>query len=832
MAESEQRRGLSDDEARVRRQRFGPNSLTRPSPPAIWTAIRELAREPMLLLLMATLAVYVLLGEPNEAIALGISVAVVLCITLYQSVRSERALQALQALNAPTARVLRNDRWLVLAATEVVPGDVVEVGEGERVPADGDLVEAQDVEVDEAILTGESIAAAKDAAGEGDASRLFAGTFVVRGRARVVVSGTGPLTRVGGIGRSLSGQRRPMSPLQWQMRRLILLFAVLGVTLSIAVVVAQVSQGTPVLRAVLSGLTVSIAMIPEEFPVVISVFLALGAWRLAREKALVRRPDAIETLGAITVLCTDKTGTLTRNEMTVVDVATPAQVLRFETPAALPADARRVLATAAEACARPTHEPMELALQRAACNESTAAPLRHYPFSKHVPIVANVYADGAALRVACKGAPERVLQQCVDGSDARASVQRDLDLLSAGGLRVLGVAAATLPPGARLPESAAGFELRWLGLVALQDPLRPEVPGAIAEARAAGVRVVMITGDYPTTAGAIAAASGIEFPDHIISGAELATLGDDQLKARAQSAGVFARVLPEQKLRIVHALSNAGHVVGMTGDGVNDAPALAAAHVGIAMGVRGTDVAKEAASIVLADDNFATIVRAIRMGRRIRDNLRGATAYIFAVHIPMAGAAILPLLFGAPMLLVPIHILLLQLIIDPASSLVFERLPAARYVMLRPPQPRDVRLMPIGVAVHAAALGSASLLAVAIVYVASRYAQADPAISTTLAFVAITAGNLALLGSIGRFGSTDSARRTMVVIAALVAATFGLLMSVPALSDAIGLTRPPVLQLAASVGAAVGVVLLAHVALRSIAARHQNLMQVKNAASG
>lgn len=814
--------GLSDVEAGLRLIQNGPNALDTRGPGALETAIREVIREPMLVLLLATVGVYMALGERSEAMALAVSVVAVVGLTLFQSVRAERALRALQGLNAPVARVRRGNRWLTVPAAQVVVGDLVEVAEGERVPADGALVDAQDLEVDEAILTGESAPVSKSHTAGGDAQQLFAATFAVRGKGLLSVTATGTGSRVGRIGRLLGEQEREQGPLQQQVRRLVLTFAALGGALSILLVGLQIAQDVPFLHALLGGLTLAIATIPEEFAVVLSVFLALGAWRMARQRALVRRPGAIETLGAVTVLCTDKTGTLTRNSMEVRAVYCCGVETRVASEAAMLPDVSGILRVAAAACAQPTHEPMEQALLRAAAAEAGGGLVRHYPFSKALPVVANVYAR-EGLYVACKGAPEQVLALC----HATAAVVQDttaaLNRLSGAGLRVLGVAEARLPADTALPGTPGGLGLTWLGLVALEDPLRTEVPRAIAEAQAAGIRVLLITGDYPNTARAIAQAAAIRNAQSVLTGDEIRALAsDDELIDRLASAGVLARVLPEDKLRIVRALTSRGEVAAMTGDGVNDAPALAAAHVGIAMGVRGTEVAKAAASVVLADDNFATIVTAIASGRQIHDNLRQAVQYIVAVHIPITGAALLPVLMGAPMLLLPVHVLLLELLIDPASSLAFERLPPAPDVMQRPPRRRAEPLMPIGAIGLAGVQGLASLFAVVLVYVGSTALGYNRAETSTLAFVSIVVGNLGILAVTGAFHRGAEMRRTLAHLVLVVITVLLAVVMIDPIAAALRFAVPPAAAVASAVLSTAMILLVCGIAIRRLQRRHKN----------
>jgi Ca2+-transporting ATPase len=709
----------------------------RRSPLAI---VGRILREPMLLLLLAASGVYVSLGDAGEASLLAASVLLVIGLTVFQERKAERALQALRAMGSPRARVLRDGEATVVDARDVVVGDLLLVEEGDRLAADGRVVEAFDLHMDASLLTGESVPV-QCAPG----STVHAGTMAVRGHARVEVVATGARTEMGRIGSALRDIRTEPTPMQLQMRRVVLLFACLALLSCIAMVLLYGSTRGNWLQALLAGLTLAIANIPEEFPVVVTVFLALGGWRMARHAALVRRASAIEAMGAITVLCTDKTGTLTENQMEVAQLVVPGE----EACAAPLTQAHRVLLRiAASACPPLSHDPMDRALHDAMAAAGLAGDgtirEREYPFSPAFPLVAVAWrnADGTRM-IACKGAPEAVATLCRLPSSEREAHLGSVDGLAARGLRVLAVAEASIPGPSR--DSLAEHAFTWRGLVAFADPLRAGVADAVAEARAAGIRVVMMTGDHAATALTIGREAGIARNGDVLPGATLETLDERALSRTAAEVDVFARVKPQHKLRLIEALKARGEIVAMTGDGVNDAPALAASHVGIAMGGRGTDVAREAAAIVLTDDNFVTIVRAIRIGRTIYDNLLRAMRYILAVHVPITGLALLPLLTGGPLVLFPLHVVFLELIIDPACSIVLEREPPAADLMRRPPRPPAQPLLTVSMLLLSLAQGAVVLSVVVLVYLAATQAGWTTAESGGLAFTALVAGNLGLL---------------------------------------------------------------------------------------
>lgn len=658
--------------------------------------ILDVLREPMLSLLLAGGVVYLLLGSREEALILLAFACLSVGITVVQEVRTERVLEALRDLTSPRALVIRDGQRQRIAGRDVVRGDVIVLAEGDRVPADADLLTADDLAADESLLTGEAVPVRKLAGpatesrpGGEDQQRVYSGSLIVRGTGLARATATGLASEIGRIGASL-GQLETETPhLQRQMRRLVIVFAAVGAVVSVAVVVLYGMLRGGWLDGVLAGISVGMSMLPEEFPMVLAVFMAMGAWRISKLRVLTRRASAIETLGAASVLCTDKTGTLTENRMTIAELRLPDGV-SADGGAPLPEAFRELAAAGVMASAPEPFDPMEKAFHALAerdlrDGETLPGAGRHlariYPLSSACLAISQAWDAGKGWHIATKGAPEAVAGLCQMDAAARARLTNEVDQMARAGLRVLGVAEAARD--GTLPEEPRDFRFRFLGLVGLADPLRASVPDAIAQCLSAGIRVIMITGDYPTTAQAIAAQAGL-LGDRVIAGPELAALSDADLATAVRDVTIFARILPEQKLRIVAALKAAGAVVAMTGDGVNDAPSLKAAHIGIAMGGRGTDVAREAASIVLLDDDFGSIVTTVRLGRRIYDNLRKAMSFILAVHVPIAGLALMPLLFGMPILFSPMHIAFLEMVIDPVCALVFEAETEEEGIMERP----------------------------------------------------------------------------------------------------------------------------------------------------
>ena len=717
--------GLTAAEAAERLQQEGFNELPSHGKRGFLRILFEVVRQPMFALLIGGGVVYLLLGDRIEALLLLLFASLSVTITIIQESRSERVLEALRNLASPRALVVRDGQRILIAGREVVRGDLVVISEGDRVAADATLIASQELLLDESLLTGESVPVRKLAAdsstpikdqptvpapGGEDLPYIFAGSLVVRGTGQALVHATGVRSEIGKIGRALETIETEQPRLQIQIRGLVRIFAIVGALAGALTVLLYGLLRGSWLEATLGGIAIGMSLLPEEFPLVLAVFMAMGAWRISRARVLTRRASAIETLGATTVLCTDKTGTLTENRMTLVSIL--SNDARWDIKAKIPiTDAlRAVLEAARLACPREPTDPMDIAVLKIAevhigTNEASFGQhtlVRAYGLRPDLFAVANVMIGSGDNKdesgtAYAKGALEAIAELCHLPADRLAAISEQVNTLAADGVRVLAVAAAKVANAAQeenLPETPRGFEFEYRGLIGFADPLNSRVPAAVAECRSAGIRVVMITGDYPATARAIAKQAGIDATD-VLSGDELEAMPDDQLALRVKSASIFARIRPEQKLRIVQSLKANGEIVAMTGDGVNDAPAIKAAHIGIAMGGRGTDVAREASAIVLLDDDFGSIVKTIRLGRRIYDNLRKAIEFIVAVHIPIAGLAILPLLLGLPLILTPIHIAFLEMVIDPACSIVFEAEEEEENVMQRPPRdPASPLLLP------------------------------------------------------------------------------------------------------------------------------------------
>jgi len=758
-------RGLSQAEADARLKQEGYNELPASRGRSILLTAWGVVREPMFLLLVACGAIYLLLGSREEALMLLGFVVVVIGITLYQERKAERALEALRDLSSPRARVIRDGAEHRIAGRDVVRDDILLVAEGDRVPADALLLSAVNLSVDESLLTGESVPVRKAATsaapgmarpGGDDSPFIYSSTLVVKGDGIARVQAIGTHTEVGKIGKALQTVETEDTLLQRQTGQLVRTLALVGLSLCAVVVVVYGMTRGNWLQGLLAGITLAMATLPEEFPVVLTIFLALGAWRISKKQVLTRRVPVVETLGSATVLCVDKTGTLTMNRMSVRGLYANGQSVDLTrlNGESLAEPFHELAEFSILASQRDPFDPMEKAIKQ--IGERHLADTEHlhadwelvheYPLSTDLLALSHVWRSpaGTDYAIAAKGAPEAIADLCHFNEDEVAELSEHIREMADDGLRVLGVARAEFQQTA-LPGEQHDFDFEFLGLVGLADPVRPTVAEAVAECYAAGIRVVMITGDYPGTAQNVARQINLALSERVITGPEIEAMSDAELGDRVSGVNIFARVMPEQKLRLVNALKANGEIVAMTGDGVNDAPALKAAHIGIAMGGRGTDVAREASGLVLLDDDFSSIVSAMRIGRRIFDNIKKAIAYIVAIHVPIAGMSLIPVLLKLPLVLLPVHILFLELIIDPACSTVFEAEPEEADVMRRPPRSSSEPLFGRRI-VLLSLLQGISVLAIVLAVFAISFARGQGELEArVLSFTTLIIANLALI---------------------------------------------------------------------------------------
>jgi P-type Ca2+ transporter type 2C len=777
--------GLTAKEAALRLAAEGPNVLPHADKRTAPRIVIEVLQEPMLALLLAGGLAYLLLGDLAEALILLGFATFSVVVTAVQETRTERVLEALRDLSAPRALVIRGGERVRIAGRDVVRGDLLVLEQGDRVPADTVLLQAHDLEADESLLTGESIPVGKNVsqAPVEQRAQVYSGTMITRGSGTGEVIAIGAQTRFGRIGASLAALETEAPRLRIETARIVKLCAAGGGAVALLVVVLYGLTRGGWIEAVLAGITTGMAMLPEEIPVVLTIFLAMGAWKIGKAGVLTRRAAAIEALGSTTVLCTDKTGTLTENRMAVARLWLPThgmEAVSAERP--LPDHFAHILGMSVLASAVEAADPMEQAIHEAGRTHYGAPDgdwsLSHsYGLRPELLAMSNRWRTDDPDRhlVAAKGAPEAVAVLCRMSAAERATTLEAADAMARQGIRVLGVATAETADPDPL-ERHSDYPFRFVGLLGLADPLRRSVPAAVAECRSAGIRVVMITGDYAATAQSIAAEAGIAAGE-VLTGSELDALSDAQLADKLMQVSVFARIMPEQKLRIVEAYKAIGEVVAMTGDGVNDAPSLKAAHIGIAMGKRGTDVAREAAGIVLLDDEFGSIVRTIALGRTIYDNIRKAMGFIFAVHVPIAGLALLPLLTGLPLLFGPIHIALLEMVIDPVCALVFEAERSERDIMKRPPRAPAERLFSLPMIGWSVFQGVVALVLLGALYLGSSWLGLSAQDVRALTFFALVAAIIALIFvnrsfnlALGRRARNRALELVLVAIGAVTAA--------------------------------------------------------------
>jgi Ca2+-transporting ATPase len=718
-----QRQGLTEAEVEQHRARFGSNSLPADPTRTLARQLLGVIGEPMMALLLLAALISALLGDALEAGALMVSVGLVIGISLFQVRRTDKALAALQLLSAPRASAYRNGHLVIIPSDEVVVGDLLLLKEGDRVPADCLLVENSILLIDESILTGESQAVEKT---NGEAA--LAGTLVVRGHANAQVTSVGTASQLGQIG-SLIKVDDKRTLLQAEVDRIVRVVAAIALLTALVVSTIYALTRGDWLVGALAGVAAAMALLPEELPIILTIFLGLGAWRMARSKVIVRNNPAIEMLGQITVLCVDKTGTITMNELTLTNP--DPELVYYGGLASIPG----------------SFDPVDKAFLRVFHPDSSLTLVREFPLTEENLAFCQIWRRASGeLIAALKGAPEKVLGVCQLSPEGELNIRQELDRRAREGLRVLGVAKANVSESALTTDSLENVQFDFIGLALMKDPVREGVSEAIKELANAGVRTILITGDYPQTAESIAKEVGLLPGGGAVNGDDLEKLSAEQLAALVLKQNIFSRIKPQQKLKLVQALQNHGEIVAMTGDGVNDAPALRFANVGLAMGKRGSEVAREAADLVIADDSFLSITEGVRAGRRIFANLRKAASYIIAIHIPIFGMALIPIASPAwPLVLLPIQIAMLEIVIDPSASLAYEAEPASRNQMLAKPRPQSEKLVKGQVLRLAGVQGLILLLGAVISFLIAVNSEYSDERVRSVTFGTILLGNLLLM---------------------------------------------------------------------------------------
>ncbi len=796
-------KGLSEQEALKRLKKDGPNELSAANPRNFFTISLDVIKEPMFILLALCCILYIILGDPEQALILSVFVAVIIGITLFQSWKTESTLNALKDLSSPKSLVIRDSQELYIPSRELVIDDILILNEGDKVAADVIVLNTANLMVDESSLTGESVPVRKNIweerssitkPGEEGGVVVYNGTLITQGMAYTKIIATGKNTELGKIGSALKSITKNDSRFQLEVAKLVNRMLIIAGVLSL-VIIGCFALRNDLLKGLLTSITFAIAMLPEEIPAVLTIFMALGAFRISQKNVLTRKMAAIETLGSITVLCSDKTGTITENKMKLSEVFYQGESYKITTEP-LPEKFHHLIEFAILASKENSFDPMEKALMNMISTNLVDAEHLHqdwrliqeYPLSKDLSAMSRAWTskDKKEFSFYSKGSPEAIFDLChlnIDEIKELTTVTTDL---ASRGLRVLGVAKSksTLEYA---PDEQHDIDFEFCGLLGFFDPIRPGVKEAVADCYSAGIKIIMITGDYHITAQNIATEIGLKNPDKFITGNDLAKLSDEELQERIKDVSIFSRVIPEQKLRIINALRKNQEIIAMTGDGVNDAPALKSSDVGIAMGATGTNVARESADLILLDDNFSSIVSAIKLGRRIFENLRKAMSYIVAVHIPIAGLTLIPVIFSSlPTIFFPIHVAFLELIIDPTCSIVFEAEPATKDSMQKAPRKITEPILNYKKLISSVLQGFSVLLLVLGVYLLAVQAKKPEGEIRLLSFGTLLIGNffLALVNKSWTHKSISEAffeNKAFLIVLLVVISSFSLIVFLPSL---------------------------------------------------
>lgn len=688
------RQGLSEKEVAFRLQRYGENTIRINETKRIFRILWDVVKEPMFLLLVAACVLYFVLGENAEGLMMVAALGFVGAISLFQEIKSSGALAALQQLAESKVKVIRDGVEKQVASEKLVPGDIIILTEGEKVPADAIVIQENDLSINESIITGESLPVEKNTSET--SNKIFQGTVINSGRCIADVIATGSETTLGKIGKSIITYSESKTELQRQVDVFVRRFAVFGISAFAIIFLVNYLHSKDVITSLLFGLTLAMSAIPEEIPVAFSSFMALGAYHMSKLGIITRQPQTIENLGAVNTICLDKTGTITENRMkvdTLYDYETNTLLKLSEVSIA----GKEVLYYGVLASEQNPFDTMEQAIVEAYTGAGEALPqlkmTNEYALHGHPPMMTHVYEQDDFHLVAAKGAVERIVRICqLDESEA-AKILRHAKVLAGKGQRVLGVAGAQ-HRGNHLPANQDDFAWKFIGLISLYDPPKAYVRDVFRQFYDAGISVKLLTGDFPETAITIAEETGLRSPKTYVTGEEIMKASDGELNLLLESTNIFARMYPEAKLKAVNALMKNENIVAMTGDGVNDGPALKAANIGIAMGKKGTEVARQSADLIVTDDDLRKIAEAVRQGRKIFNNIKKAIRYIISIHIPIILTASVPLLLGwkFPNIFTPIHIIFLELIMGPTCSIFYEREPVEEYIMKIAPRKKDAWL--------------------------------------------------------------------------------------------------------------------------------------------
>ena len=686
-------KGLSNDEVIASRKKWGSNSLEHQQKNHLLISIIEMVKEPMFLLLVAAASIYYITGDYADGIFMTTAIVLVAAISLFQEARSRNAIDALKKLSQPKCKVIRNGELIEISSDEIVKGDSVQVEEGTFIPADAIIVQSNDFSVNEAILTGESLSVFKNETSE--IKQVFQGTIVATGLAICEVTAIGNQTSLGKIGKSLESIVEEKTPLQLQITNFVKKMSIIGLVIFGIVWGLNYYHSNSILDSLLKALTIAMSVIPEEIPVAFASFMALGAWRLMKMGIIIKQTKTVETLGSATVICTDKTGTITENKMSLAQLYIFDSNAIIDTNEKLNPEAEEVLSYAMWSSEPIPFDAMEIAIHDAyakleSVDERSNYKLIHeYPLGGKPPMMTHVFEDATGKRViAAKGAPEALIEVSRLSDKEKKQVIVAIETMAKEGYRVLGVGITSFNEKV-FPQTQQEFGFQFKGLVAFYDPPKDNIQDVFETFYKAGIQVKIVTGDNAATTSTIAKQIGFKDADKVLNGDELMLMDEATLKVKVMETAIFTRMFPEAKLKIIQALKDNSQIVAMTGDGVNDGPALKSAHIGIAMGKKGTEIAKQAANLILIDDDFSKMIDAIAMGRKIYVNLKKAIKYIISIHIPIILIVFIPLALGwiYPTIFNPVHIIFLELIMGPTCSIIYENEPMERNLMLEKPRP-------------------------------------------------------------------------------------------------------------------------------------------------
>jgi len=804
-------KGLSQEQVLAARAQHGHNRLVFKRENAVWGVLKSLSKEPMVILLLAASAIYFVMGRTGDGIFLASAIVLVSVISLYQDARSRNALEKLQQFTQPRCKVVRGGEVREISSDELVIGDSLMVEEGTAIAADGTIVQGHDFSVDESILTGESLSVAKGPDKEDGA--IYRGTTVTSGLAIATVTAIGNETKLGKIGKSIEGIVEEKTPLEVQIGNFVKKMVIIGAVVFVLFCGINYYRTGEILDSLLKALTLAMSILPEEIPVAFTTFMALGAWRLMKMGIVVKQMKTVETLGSATVICADKTGTITENKMTLARLFVLSSRKITDPKEALQDDERALIRLAMWASEPIPFDPMEVALHDAYAHafpddERPRYHIAHeYPLGGKPPMMTHLFEDDKGDRIiAAKGAPEALMAVAQLTEEEKKRVEAAVEALAVDGFRVLGVGEAAFA-GNDFPATQQEFPFVFKGIVAFYDPPKKNIQHVLEGFYAAGIAVKIVTGDNAATTTAIAKQVGFEGHGKSLTGDELMQLSEDELAARVLDANMFTRMFPEAKLRIINALKAKGQIVAMTGDGVNDGPALKAAHIGIAMGKKGTEIAKQAASLILLEDDLSNMIDAVAMGRKIYTNLKKAIQYIISIHIPIIFTVFVPLALGwkFPNIFSPIHIIFLELIMGPTCSIMYENDPMEKNTMKQKPRPFTSTFFNWKELLTSMMQGAVITVGTLGIYQYAVHLGLDEAHTRTMVFVVLVAANI-FLTLVNRsfyysvFATMRYKNRMVPIIIGITLVLAGLVLFVPQVTRFFQFAPIPLAHLSLCIG--------------------------------